>query len=334
VATTSFDVAKPWSGETGRIAVTYSLDQVSMPAIKGAPGSQELLDAITAASRPVGGVYQESDTYEKVRHQIEATLGRGELSGNFYMSFEEDWRAHQAGLNYERQLAQSNTTLGLMGSFGWDEITPLDEAGEARSEDQRHSLSVVGSWAQTIDVRTQTRLSLEVGGVNGFQGNPYRSVRTDSSIVPETHPRERLRSALASEILRFFDSRSSLRLGYRLYRDDWEVLSHTGSVEFKQVMGEMLVLRYRYRYYTQSGAYFYRDQYDDENGVDGYLTSDYKLAPLSSNLFGVKLNVPVLDLLHLRRVFSAADLSVKVERYYTSTDFSAGIIETGVEVEF
>jgi hypothetical protein len=152
--------------------------------------------------------------------------------------------------------------------------------------------------------------------------------------VAESHPRHRLRSSLSGEILRYFDTRSSVRLGYRLYRDDWRIQSHTGNLEFKQVMGETVILRYRYRYYTQGGAYFYRDQYPDENGVDGYLTSDYKLAPLSSNLFGVKLEIPALDLLHLRRVFSAADLNLKIERYYTSTDFSAGIIETGIEVGF
>jgi hypothetical protein len=282
----------------------------------------------------VSGVYEESKNYEKVRNQLEGTVGVGAVSGTFYMSFEEDWRAHQAKVSYQRELDQSNTQLGLEGSFGWDDITPLGESGETRSADRRTSLSAVGSWAQTLDVRTQSRFSLEVGEVNGFQGNPYRSVRTDSTIVPEVHPRERLRAALSSEIMRYLDTRSSFRLGYRFYRDDWRIQSHTGSVEFKQVMGESIVLRYRYRYYTQSGAYFYRDIYHDESGVDGYLTSDYKLAPLSSNLFGVKLNVPALDLLHMRRVFSKADLTMKVERYYTSTDFSAGIIETGVEVEF
>ena len=48
----------------------------------------------------------------------------------------------------------------------------------------------------------------------------------------------------------------------------------------------------------------------------------------------IELEVPALDLLHLRRVFDAADLVFKVERYYTSTDFSAGIIETGIQVGF
>jgi len=335
VATTSFDVEKAWAGSNdGRIALTYSLDQVSMPAIEGVPGSQELLDAVTTASRPVSASYQESENYEKQRHQLDGALARGDLSGTFYLSFEEDWRAHQVGLAWNREVAQSNATVGLEGTFGWDHITPLGEDGSAVAEDRRTSVSAVGSWAQTLDVRTQSRLSLELGQVSGFQGNPYRSVRTDSSIVAESHPRHRLRSSLSGEILRYFDTRSSVRLGYRLYRDDWRIQSHTGNLEFKQVMGETVILRYRYRYYTQGGAYFYRDQYPDENGVDGYLTSDYKLAPLSSNLFGVKLEIPALDLLHLRRVFSAADLNLKIERYYTSTDFSAGIIETGIEVGF
>jgi hypothetical protein len=335
VATTSLDLAKAWAGNLdGRFSLTYSLDQVSMPAIEGVPGSQELLDAITTASRPVSASYQQSENYEKRRHQLDGGLARGDLAGTFYLSFEEDWRAHQVGMNWNREVAQSNATVGLEGTVGWDRITPLGEDGNTVAEDHRTSVSAAGSWAQTLDVRTQSRLSLELGQVSGFQGNPYRSVRTDSSIVAESHPRHRLRSSLSGEILRYLDTRSSVRLGYRFYRDDWQVQSHTGSVEFKQVMGEAVILRYRYRYYTQGGAYFYSDHYLDETGVDGYLTSDYKLAPLSSNLFGVKLEIPALDLLHLRRVFSAADLNLKIERYYTSTDFSAGIIETGIEVGF
>jgi hypothetical protein len=334
VSTTTFDVMKPFQTGTGRIAVTYSLDMVSMPAIPGVPGSEEHLDALTAASRPVSGTYQESEEYRKHRQQLEGSIGAGELTGHFYTSIEEDWRAFQGGLSWQRQLAQENTLLAFDGSFGWDNIMPIVETGGAPRDDRRTSISAVGTWQQTINIRTQSRIALELGAINGYQSNPYRSVRTDSSIVAESHPRDRLRSALSAEIIRYLSSRSSLRFGYRLYRDDWSLFSHTGSIEFKQALGDAAVLRYRYRYYTQNGAYFYRDEYVDPTGVDGYLTADYKLAPLSSNLFGVKLEVPALDLLHLRSVFDAADLVLKVERYYTSTDFSAGIIETGIQVGF
>ena len=334
VSTTSFDVMKPFQAGSGRIALTYSLDMVSMPPIPGVPGSEEHLDALTEASRPVSGTYQESEDYKKHRNQLEGAVGFGEVTGRFYTSIEEDWRAYQAGASWQRMMAQENTILAVDADFGWDHIMPLVEEGSASRDDHRTTISGVGTWQQTIDVKTQSRVALELGTIHGYQSNPYRSVRTDSTIVAESHPRERLRSALSAEIIRYLSSRSSLRFGYRLYRDDWSLMSHTGSVEFKQALGDVAVVRYRYRYYNQNGAYFYREDYADPEGVDGYLTADYKLAPLSSNLFGVKLEVPALDLLHLRRVFDAADLVFKVERYYTSTDFSAGIIETGIQVGF
>jgi hypothetical protein len=334
VSTTSFDVARPFHAGNGRIAITYSLDMVSMPAIAGVPGSEEHIDALTTASRPVSGIYQESANYEKRRHQLEGAVGAGEFTGAFYLSLEEDWRAHQAGLSWQRALRGESTLLAVDGALGWDSIQPVAEEGSAAQTDRRMSFSTVGTWQQTLDLRTQSRVALEVGSVRGFQANPYRSVRTDSAIVAEVHPRERLRSALSAEIIRYLDTRSSLRCGYRLYRDDWQVTSHTGSFEFKQVIGEAAIVRYRYRYYRQGSAYFYRDDYADASGVDGYLTSDYKLAPLASNLFGVKLEVPALHLLHLDNVFSAADVLLKVERYYTTTDFAASIVETGIRVTF
>jgi hypothetical protein len=334
VSTTTFDVSKPFQSGSGRIAITYSLDMVSMPAIPGVPGSEEHLDALTTASRPVSGTFSESENYEKHRQQLEGSASRGEYTGRFYTSIEEDWRAYQAGFSWQRQLAQENTTLSIDTDFGWDNIMPIVEEGSAARDDRRTTVSAVGTWQQTIDVRTLSRVALEVGSIHGYQANPYRSVRTDSTIVPENVPRERLRSAISAELIRYLSTRSSIRFGYRLYRDDWSLFSHTGSVEFKQALGDVAVVRYRYRYYTQNEAYFFREDYDDPSGVDGYLTADYKLAPLSSNLFGVKLEVPALDLLHLRRFCDAANLVLKVERYYTSTDFSAGIVETGIQVGF
>src|SRR5688572_22299510 len=152
VSTTTFDVAKPFGTENGRIAVTYSLDMVSMPAIEGVPGSEEHLDALTTASRPVSGEYQESDSYEKRRHQLEGAVGLRNLTGTFYTSIEEDWHAYQAGLSWQRTLAQENTLLALDGSFGWDEITPIVEEGSPARDERRTGVSMVGTWQQTLNV--------------------------------------------------------------------------------------------------------------------------------------------------------------------------------------
>ncbi len=334
VSTTTLDATQPFGDQAATLGLSYSLDRVSMPAIKGVPGSDEQLDAITQASRPVSGINHESDNYEKERHQLEGSATAGEFTGRGYVSLEEDWRAHQLGLSWSRDVRADHTTLALAASYGWDDITPLDNQGTAVANDARQNWAVVGSAAQIINARTRARLSAEFGQTHGYQANPYRSVRTTASSVSERHPRRRARTALSGDLLRYFNTQSSVRLHYRYYSDDWRVASHTGQLEVNQRLGERATLRYRYRYYTQTAAYFYRPTYASVAGVGGFLSADYKLDQVTANLFGVKLGVPLVDWLRLDHVLAAVDWTLRVERYYTHTDFAASILETGFDVVF
>jgi hypothetical protein len=140
-----------------------------------------------------------------------------------------------------------------------------------------------------------------------------------------------LRRAVFGQVDRYLTTRASASLGARWYSDDWGVQAGTFDVRFNQYIGERLIVRYRYRYHTQTAATFYRDLYEDTNGVDGYRTADYKLQDFDSNLFGIKVSVPFEG---TAAWVAGLVLDVKYERYFDSHSFAANVLEAGFSWPF
>jgi Protein of unknown function (DUF3570) len=185
-----------------------------------------------------------------------------------------------------------------------------------------------------ISPTTMLRFGVEMNLVNGLQHNPYRNVYAGGSNVPERHPDHRSRRDAFVKINQYLQNRSSLRFSYRFYNDDWGVDSHEAESKLSQYITQGVFAEYVYRYYAQSSADFWRDTYTSASGVDGYLTGDYRLGPLSSHLFGMSLNFDLgtlaADIPGLRRFAVRLDY----ERYFNSNNYSANFLETGLDFRF
>src|SRR5262249_5129838 len=143
---------------------------------------------------------------------------------------------------------------------------------------------------QVLSPTTLLRMGVEYNHVEGLQHNPYRNVFAGGSHVPERHPDHRERRDAFIKLHQYLANRSSLKLHYRLSDDDWGILSHEISSPLSQSLTPGMFASYEYRWYTQTAANFYRPLYTSITGVDGYLTGDYRMAPLASHLFGVALD--------------------------------------------
>ena len=313
------------------------LDRVHLPPLPGLPGSQENVDAITAASRPVQSAAASKDSYLKQRKELTGSVAwhpaEGALrgGGSYYISHESDFLGQQASLDLGRDWAQGSTSLAARFAYGYDRITPDEHTGGDPTAQSRNTADVTVTCTQSLTPRLQGQIGAEVTSIRGFQNNPYRKVYAGGNILPEHHPEERLRRAVFAQVDRYFGTRSSVSLNARWYSDDWGV--HAGSIDtrFNQYVGDRFIVRYRYRFHTQSGAWFYRDLYEVGDGVDGYRTADYKLRGLDSNLFGVKVSVP------FEGTYPWLDgmvLDVKYERYFDSRNFAANVLEAGCSWPF
>ena len=274
-------------------------------AVVDAPGGSnpDGLDAITSATTlkdfrqvPSGGFGLTSDNA-----RFQATYARG---------WEKDYRSHGLNVSASADLFDRNTTFALSYGRGWDEVCDLlqpqaQEAVErqrmptsagcfARGKGRtRHDVdlhSFEGSWTQAWTPIFNTQLVLSTQLLNGFQSNPYRAVWLGRSAAQEHHPNMRARYAAGLNARIWLRPiGGALQLQARLYRDTWDVRAVSGELAYERALGQLFRLRARGRYYKQTAAAFYSDDYAlDPRGA--YFTGDRELSGMQSWLAGLRVS--------------------------------------------
>jgi hypothetical protein len=155
--------------------------------------------------------------------------------------------------------------------------------------------SFQGSWSQawTPVFQTQALYTLQV--LNGFQSDPYREVVLGQGVEAQEYiPQNRTRHAItlrANYYLRGF--KGAIRLGLRGYRDSWNIYSGEADLEIEKYFGTKFRAAINGRFYKQTGAIFWSDDYSGGNPPDGpkgqYWTGDRELSPFFSVMGGLKL---------------------------------------------
>lgn len=314
--------------------VQWNHERLVVPAIDAPIGSEEAVDAITTASRPIANGDEAYDDYVKTRDEVQGSLGYRNLSLGYYVSSESDYFAQQLKASIDRDFLGQNLNLSAGSSYGWDVIEPLadaDATGDTEDKTTWHG-NVVATGIVTPT--TVLRAGVEVTVVDGLQHSPYRAVYAGGGTALEAHPDHRERRDLFVKLSQYFLNRSSVRLDYRYYTDDWGITSQTMGVRLHQIITDDVRIRYRYRHYDQNDADFYRDEYETSDGVEGFLTGDYRLAAMTSHLFGTRLDLNLGVLSGRPGVLDLFDVSLTYERYFNSNNFSANVFETGLGVRF
>ena len=111
---------------------------------------------------------------------------------------------------------------------------------------------------------------------------------------------------------------TAIGVGFRYYRDTWDISSQAYELDLERNIFSWLRLRLNGRYYRQTKAVFWSDDYTGGEPLNGprgqYFSGDRELSPLSSLLGGARLTAsfhgrPGDRIVHL---FMDLDLSVGV----------------------
>ncbi len=313
------------------VDLQWNNERVVIPGVEAPAGSQEAVDAITTASRPISGnAYQD---FVKTRNEMQTGIRHGGAKLGYYLSTESDYLGQQLSANYARDYDDQRLNMSLGTSYGWDAIAPLaddDTQGGAATKRTLHWNAVA---TRVMTPTTLLRLGVEYNWVHGLQHNPYRNVYAGGTHVAERHPDDRQRRDAFFKVHQYLSNRSSLKFAYRFYSDDWGVTSHELRTRLSQYVTHGVFVRFEHRWYTQTHADFYRDEYVSVNGIDGYLTGDYRLGDLSSHLFGTGIDFDLYDLT-ANPLWSRFAVRMDYERYFNSNNYSAGFFTTGLDYKF
>lgn len=311
VYTPGVDVAgTPWEWLTVRAG--YEADIVSGASVSTKAGRAY------QATNPGADVITTASVHD-VRHSPSGglTLRKGDVSyiASYTYGTENDYRSHNLFVGARTDAYGHNTQLEISYARNFDSVCDrvqavTDTAPRFRAlEDSKgcfkkdplrtkHSLDIDGfqaAWTQAWTPVFATQLAYTAQLLDGFQSNPYRSVIVAQGLkAQEHHPDERARQALALRMNFFIRPiKVAFRLMGRLYRDTWDITSGTGELEAERYLFEGFRVTARGRFYKQSGALFWSDDYtggDLPLGPKGqYFTGDRELSPFWSFGLGARV---------------------------------------------
>jgi hypothetical protein len=284
-------------------------------------------DIVTGATESLKGgrlspvdIVTSATDFKDTRHVISGGFGltreSTKLSATYGRGFESDYRSHSLAVSASTTFLQKNTELSLAYGRGFDEVcttafadsdgpsvrTELDSStGCFKNGDNRETRDVdldnfQTGWTQTWTPVFATQLVLYGALQHGFLENPYRAVviapAGDQAL--ENHPDNRLRLASALRAKLYVRPiKTAFTAGARIYRDTWDILGQTYELEAERYIWPELRLWVHGRYYRQTEALFWSDDYTGGEPLDGprgqYWTGDREMSPLSSYLVGGRL---------------------------------------------
>jgi hypothetical protein len=286
-------------GEHLTISGGWEADIVSGASVAVVDAPAPTIDALTVAS-----VY---DFRNVGRGRIELRDGATTLRGGYTYGIENDYRSHAFDVSARTELFERNTAFELSYARGFDSVCDLAQpraqeavnrqrlptsdgcfSSGATDRDTRDvSLQTFqGSWSQAWTRILATQLTFTTQIVDGFQSNPYRAVWLGRAAAQEHHPRLRVRYAVGlGTRLWVAPLRGALQLDLRGYRDTWDILSLTAELAYDWAPIDGLRVRVRGRYYKQTAAIFFSDDYG-RLPAGSYFTGDRELSDMSSFTVG------------------------------------------------
>jgi hypothetical protein len=251
------------------------------------------------------------------------TLGRDatKFIAGYSYSTENDYKSHAITLGARTDVFEHNTQFELSYAKNLDRVCDrVQGAGEQaprfRALEDSSGCFTSGnplrttrgveldgfqaSWSQAWTPVLATQVVFTSQIINGFQSNPYRSVIVGQGLKAQEHvPENRARASLAVRGNWFLRAlRAALRFGARGYLDTWDIKSATAEAEFEKYFSERLRLMARARYYAQSGALFFSDDYTGGNrplGPKGqYFSGDREQSPFTSIALGLRASYTIV----------------------------------------
>jgi hypothetical protein len=246
-----------------------------------------LVDAVSSASVDV--ISAATTRFDENRIELGANAQAGfaqstEGSFGYTNSRENDWQSHALELGLSRELAKKNAKLSVGYGFTRNYV---GRASDPNFEKVLDVQSAQLGLSQILGRKTYASITYTLAALSGYQGSPYRFVTTmDGVSVPESPPEVRVRHAVTLRLMHMLGTKNIVDAQYRLYLDDWGLLSHTAEAAYTYQLADTWTLRLRLRGYRQNHASFYQERYAMPVR---YMTIDRELSTFWDTTGGVKL---------------------------------------------
>ena len=205
----------------------------------------------------------------------------------------------------------------------------------------RNSYAVSLSFSQILTRKLQFSLFLDVLQQQGLLSTPYQRIYfsdiADSFINEfqladdiERLPDTRFKLPIGTRLNYYINERLVIRTYYRYYTDNWDIKSHTASIELPVKLSDRFTVFPMYRYYTQNQSKYFAP-YEAHLSTEKYYTSDYDLSTFDANQYGFGVNYT--DIFTSAKIwkFGIKNIDLRYNYYKRSDGLDANIISFGIK---
>jgi hypothetical protein len=284
-------------------------------------GAAYLLDAVSSASIAAGAqqVTGGDAVFTEIRHEttgsVSSRLQDWQLGGFFRYSTETDYQSRSLGASFGRDFLQRSLNFGLSYAYNFDRVYRIvdstgrrlawcggsiepacEDEGFGRGSNLLQTHYVQLNYSHAVHPTLLLLGTLEYANAGGPQDNPYRGGQIPG-IEFESHPLRRNRFTLwLGPRWHIPKGRTTLETRYRYYVDDWGIQGHAPELRAHFRVAKHLVLRLRYRFYTQTRAFFWTGMIHSEadgdctrDNLDACASADPKMSAFRSHTPGLQL---------------------------------------------
>ncbi|MEO1582140.1 MAG: DUF3570 domain-containing protein [Pseudomonadota bacterium] len=202
-------------------------------------------------------------------------------------STENDYDSLGVRFNHSSYSDDKNSTLDFVIGGSVDSITPTQEPGIIRVENEGKN-NVYGSVGIS-HAFTKTLLIGITGSYSVFEGflsDPYKLAYVAGDLLADSRPSEKRQAAFDARVRKYFPNQNTaLHVDYRYYGDSFGVASNTLKFGAFKNLGEWQ-LSATTRWYIQDSANFHRNFFEVTR-ADGFYSSDYRLSDFQAMSYSV-----------------------------------------------
>ncbi len=245
------------------------------------------------------------------------------------------------------------------GATVWDQngqatTNYLPSAFQTISSVNRNSYSASFGFSQVLTKKIQVSVFFDVLQQQGLLSTPYHRIYFadkanyyigQAQYIPEYEnesnagvykladdierlPDNRFKLPIGARLNYYINERFVLRTYYRYYTDNWDIQSHTASIELPIKVSERFTVFPTYRFYTQTQSKYYAP-YETHLSTEKYYTSDADLSGFDANQYGFGINYT--DIFTGGKIWKLGlkNIDLRFNHYQRSDNLTANIATIG-----
>ena len=259
--------------------------------------SSDKIDPNTVSSAS----YQDIRIYPSLNYSFQNEEKNYIVSAGLSGSAEFDYTSIGVNAGYTKISKDKNREFSLKGMAffdTWKVILPIELRNNPSDDEANHldskprtSYNLGVTFSQIINKNFQIALLSDLGYQQGLLATKFNRVYFDNGDVKsEKLPDTRFKIPIGIRANYFLGDHIILRSFYRYYQDDWNIKSHTFSIEPVIKLSAFSSIAIPYRFYNQTSADYFKP-INTHVLADEFYTSDYDLSQFKSHMIGLGYKV-------------------------------------------